>query len=497
MVLVLLSACGPSAPAQVGGGDTLVIATEVDPPSLHPFNHQNTQSNWVNRFTFATLLRFDPDTLAPTPNLVSGWSLISDTEWEFTLHPGIRFHNGETMTSADVQASIAYAQTFPEATAATSLVQEVVIVDDLTFRIITNEPSFLLPSHMATGYYSVLPRSLIEAGHDFQAEPIGAGPFRQVEYVLGERIVYEAFEDFFDPERAPRIPNVIYRFIPEDAARTIALETGEVHFLQTVNTADLPRLQGDDAIEVQTRTGLQLHFLALNHEHTDIHFDNAIVRQAIDMAIYKPDIVQAFANGFATPTYNQVHENVIGTSFEHINHFDPEGARALLAEAGIDPSEIRFQINVNNDGWRRIAEVIQAQLAQIGITVTNIEQLDMATHVTRVNGGDFQAAQTSIVLMGTHGIYMIEMVAHSNQIGGFNRSRVNNPDFDRMIETAMSTADEALATRISEELSAELNAMTLHIPLLLFDVIKAHTANLVVPEIDATGQVNFEMVYWR
>jgi len=239
-----------------------------------------------------------------------------------------------------------------------------------------------------------------------------------------------------------------------------------------------------------------MHFLALNTERTDLHFDNPIVRQAIDMAIYKPDLAMVFVDGFATPVYSQVHPGLGGTSSANINHYDPEAARALLAQAGIDPSEVSFQINVNNDGWRRMAELMQAQLRQnLGIEVHTIEQLDMATHVTKLNSGDFDAGQTSGIVQ--HGAFWWDFYAHSRNIGNFNRSRMNDPEIDRMIEAAMGTADINEANRITEEITAHLNDITLHIPLFIVDIVRAHHADLVVPFVDAAGTTHFETVYWR
>ena len=496
IMIAMLASCGPARSNVTFDRDTLIIAMEAEPASLHVFNHQNFTAAWVNLMTFATLLYLNPETNMPEPHLVEEWEIISDTVIELKLQEGIKFHNGETMTSADVKASIEYAQTYTETATYTSGVADVIVIDDLTFRIVTREPNFLIFMYMTGIYFSVLPKSLIDAGHDFHQEPIGAGPYRQIEYSPGDKIVYEAFEDYFDQTRIPRIRNVTYRIIPEGTARTIALETGDVNYLHTVNTADIPRLQNTDGITVETSPGITYHFLALNHERSNIHLNNPMVRRAIDMAINKDDLVLAFANGFGIPAYNQVHFNIPGTSSRNINRYDPEAARAVLAETGINPSEIRFQINVNNDAWRRMAEIIQSQLRrELGIEVTRIEQLDMPAHIAKVNSGDFDGAQTSYI--GYHALVFLHPVVHSTQVGGFNRSRIRNPDFDRMIEAASNTMDIYEANSILEELTAQLNEMTLHIPLVIPDIIKAYHSDLVAPGIDSRGNLQFHTAYWR
>jgi peptide/nickel transport system substrate-binding protein len=143
--------------------------------------------------------------LEPIPDLVAEWSVISDTLFEFTLHEGIFFHNGEEMTAYDVVASLEYVRTYPYARAVHASIVGWEAIDRYTFILDTGEPNAQLLNDLTHQANFIMPRSLIEAGHDFTTSPIGSGPFVFEEWRFGDSLDFSRFDDYFDGMPYPDI----------------------------------------------------------------------------------------------------------------------------------------------------------------------------------------------------------------------------------------------------------------------------------------------------
>ena len=233
----------PAQPTPVEGATgSLIIATENETPSIAPARHASTAAAFKNSMTHNGLFRIHYDTLEPLPDLVESWRAIDDTLFEFTIHQGIYFHNGDYMTAADVVASLYYVKNYPEAEIAQRSIVAAEVVDTYTLTIYTGTPNAMLFFDLAHQGNSIMPMSLIESGHDFISNPVGSGPFIFQEWRSGDSLTFTAFDNYFDTARAPRIQDITWRIIPEGASRTIALEMGEVDYVLEVATMDIPRL---------------------------------------------------------------------------------------------------------------------------------------------------------------------------------------------------------------------------------------------------------------
>ena len=514
MFMGVLAACAPAAPAgdaaapagtapaAPGAGAPLaedgtvinhiIIGTENETPTISPGRHGTLAGGFMNAMTHNGLFRQHYATLDIVPDLVESYRSITDSLWEFTLHRGVMFHNGEEMTAHDVAASLEYLRSYPYAMAFQGSVAGWEVVDNHTIRLDTGEPNALLFVDLTNHGNFVLPASLIEAGHDFTVNPIGTGPFVFEEWRTGDFLSFTAFEHYFDTARAPSISEVTWRIIPEGASRTIALEMGEIHYIVEVAAPDVPRMQDHPDIHVHLGMSTQHNHLLLNNELP--MFADINVRRAIDMAIDKEAVVIVGMDGLATPIWNQVPINFAGVSFENENTFDPEGARALLAEAGIDPGTISFDIIVSNDARRRMAEVIQANLADIGIETT-ITQTDFATFFALTTEGEYE---TSIANFTSASLltYMFAML-HRDNIGGLNRNRINNPELSRLVDQAIATVDEPARLAVIGEATSLANAYTGMVPLFQALIARAFNVNLAVPETGGAGELHINMMYWR
>ncbi|MCL2564908.1 MAG: ABC transporter substrate-binding protein [Defluviitaleaceae bacterium] len=472
-------------------GRGVVVATQNDPPSIAPGRHNATAAGFMNSMNYNGLFRTDAETLLAVPDLVASWRAVSDTVFEFMIYEGIMFHNGEIMTAHDVIASFDYVRNYPDNTPNRGSIVRYEVIDDLTIRIDTDEPNAMLFVDLVHVSNMVMPRSLIESGHDFQAQAIGSGPFVFEEWRTGDSLHHTAFENYFDQERAARIAYTIWRVIPEGASRTIALETGEVDYIVEVASPDIARLEAHPDIEVMISPGTTHNKLLMNNEIPQ--FSDYRVRRAIAMAIDMDAVLIAGMDGFAIPTNAQVPTIFIGAHEEGTYEYDPEGAVAILAELGLDPATLAFNIVASNEERRRMGEVLQANLADIGIPVT-IEMNDLATTLERQFDGNYEASfggsGFSSLLGYVHGILF------SESIGGPNRSRFRNDEIDDLIREALVTVDANARIPIYEQITRIANENTPHIPTHMSLVVRAFNANLVVPELPATGAVQMNVMYW-
>ena len=164
---------------------------------------------------------------------------------------GVLFHNGEEMTARDVKASLELCQQSLEVSQYGASTGTIEVVDDYTVKLTTDGPQAGLLSDLTHHGNFILPADLIESGHDFNAEPIGTGPYKLVTWNRGESLEFEAFDDFFGG--APAIKHITWRIIPEGSSRTMALETGEVDLIVDVETTDMNRIAENDGIDVYKR----------------------------------------------------------------------------------------------------------------------------------------------------------------------------------------------------------------------------------------------------
>ena len=245
---------------------------------------------------------------------------VSDTEWQFKLKEGVKFHNGETMTAEDVVASIQWAQGYAEVSLYNNDIVSIEAVDDLTFKITTEGPDAMLLSNLCHHGNAVVPKALIDSNHDFNTDPIGAGPYKLVKWNRGDSVEFEAFEDYF--LGAPAIKHMTWKIIPEGSSRTIALEAGEIDFIIEVEAMDGDRLKENSNVEVIEYNDTSLSWLMLNNEKPGL--DNQDVRHAINAAIDKESVVMVAYNGMASPALSQMPMNFEGATEENADVYDVE-----------------------------------------------------------------------------------------------------------------------------------------------------------------------------
>ena len=495
MLLGLLAGCSSDKGSGTGTGtkggdkDSIVIATANETPSLSPTEHNAVAGDYMNQLTYSMLFRTDMD-LKPQPHLVESYENVDESTWHFKIKEGVKFHNGDTMTADDVVASLQWAQGFAEVNLYNKNFVSISKMDDMTVEIKTDGPDAMVLSNLCHHGNAIVPKKLIDEGHDFNEDPVGSGPYKLVEWKRGDSLTFEAFEDFY--KGAPKIKNMTWKIIPEGSSRTIALEAGEIDFIVEVEAMDADRLKENSDLKVISFEHTSHNWLMLNNEKPGL--DNQNVRHAINSAIDKESVVTVAYNGLATPSWTATPSNFAGTTNENADTYDVEKAKQYLEESGVDPASVKFSIICSDDTKKRAAEVVQANLAEIGVTA-NIESMDLATYMSTVAEGNYVAAIGGYTMADT--ITYLNGVYHSKSINAANKSRLNDPEIDALIDQATATADAAEREAITSEICAKLNAICTQVPLYQPLSLRAYNANLENVEIDGAGDVRIENFSWK
>ena len=470
--------------------DSLTLAIASEPTSLNPYNHASVVSGYMNQMTYNKLFRLDTDTLEPVPELCESYENIDELTWRFKIHEGVYFHDGVEMTAEDVKASMEYARTFTESSRYTGFWESVEIVDPYTVEIKTNSPHALILNDLANGN-TIVPKHLIDEGNDFNQNPIGSGPYKYVEWVLGDCVKFVRNDNYWDEAHQPQIAEITWRAIPEGTSRTIALEAGEVDVVIDVDTNDIDRLKADEEIEVLSKAGTRMAFFGMNNEAAP--FDNENFRKAVTAAIDREAVMMVAVNGQGIVSESLNPSVFQGSSQEGVIHYDVEQAKAYLAESGIDPATVTFTCMTYTDETRRTAEVIQAYLQEIGITM-EIESLDFAAWLERLLSGDFETSvggyTASDLLTYMKGLW------HSSSIGASNLVRLRDPEIDGLIDKAMTQLDPEARTATLEEISRKINDKALFVSLYTTTVVRAYDADLQGMQVSASGGILYQDLRW-
>lgn len=364
-------AFGATGALAQGGGGTLRIGVAQGLVALDPHTSSLYSDVRVLQQIYRGLLTTDPETLAPVGDMAESWEVSEDgLVWTVRLREGLTFHDGTALTASDVVYSLNRIR--DEATGATlrsdlEPVESVEAVDDLTVRIALARPYGVLAAVLATPVWAAI---VPEEGGDLVAEPVGSGPFRFVGQIERTSISLERFEDFHDPER-PFLDAVEFVVVPDESARVAALLSGQVDLLDAVSLPLAGQVEAAPGVSLLAYESAWVDEFGMNTQRPP--FDDVRVRRAIAMAIDKEAVAQAATMGRGAVAHTMVSASSIPVEVTPLPH-DPEAARALLAEAGVEDLSFEFAPcgGTAFPHMMRAAEVIAENLRAVGIDARNV-----------------------------------------------------------------------------------------------------------------------------
>jgi ABC-type transport system substrate-binding protein len=375
----------PDPAAKAGGSITITYKDDV--ATLDPAIGYDWQNWSMIKSLFDGLMDYVPGTTTLRPGLAESYE-VSDDGLTFTFHlrAGVKFHNGREMTAEDVKysldrvtnpatqspgagffGSIKGFDTMSDGSA-TSL-EGVEVVDPLTVRITLSRPDATFLHVMALNFASVVPKEAVdEAGADFGKKPVGTGAFKLAEWTIGQRLVFEKNADYWR-EGVPYLDSVVFEVGQEPIVALLRLQQGEVDVPgDGIPPAKFQEVMADPAQAERVVEGGQLHtgYITLNVGIAPL--DKLAVREAINMAINKERITQII-NGRAVPATQPLPPSMPGYTEGYGGYaYDPAGAKAKLAEAGLADGFATELYVMNTDPNPRIAQAIQQDLKEVGIT---------------------------------------------------------------------------------------------------------------------------------
>jgi dipeptide transport system substrate-binding protein len=461
---------------------TLVYCSEGSPENFTPALNTTGTSFDAARPVYDKLTQFARGSTQVEPGLAESWTVSPDGKvFTFKLRKGVKFHSGPNgfkptrdFNAEDVLFSInrQWKADHPYAKvsggkydyfADMGLNDDLVSVeapDPMTVKLTLKRPNVTMLANLAMDFASIHSAEYADLlakqnkKEQFDQAPVGTGPFSFVAYQKDAVIRYKANKDYWGEKAL--VDDLVYAITTDPTARYSKLKAGECHFVIAPRPADLPEMQKDASLKLINQPGLNIAYWAFNTQKPP--FDKKEVRQALSMAIDKAAIVRDVYLGAG-----QGAKNLIPPTLWSYNEavkeypFDPAKAKYMLAKAGVKaPLEIDLWYmpvqRPYNPNAKRIAEMMQADLAKVGVNAKLVtyewgeyrKRMQQGEHITGMLGwtGDNGDPDNFFFLRG----------CDAARPGGQNLSKWCNKAFDDRLEKARTIADVKERTKLYQEM---------------------------------------------
>ena len=452
-------AAAQQAPATPEYGGSYVAGSIGEPSNLVPMLASDSASSDIDELLFVPLLKYDKD-LVIQPWGAESFEVLDDGRLiKFTLHPGIRWTDGEEMTAEDVEFTykLMIAPKTPTAYAESyKLVKEFRVTGRYTFEVAYDQP---YARALSSWMLSPLPKHLFEGENlldtKYSRQPVSNGPYVLKQWDAGSRLVLEANPDYF--KGRPYFDRVVYRIIPDLATQFLELKAGNLDIMGVTPQQYLFQTKGPEWDENFRKYSYQA--FGYGYLGWNLHrpmFADARVRRALAHAIDKEAVVKGVLLGQGTPIIGPYKPGTYwyNDKIEDYSH-DPEKAKALLAEAGWTDSDgdgvldkdgkpFAFTIltNQGNDQRIKTATIIQDNLKRIGVQA-KVRTVEWAAFLKEfIDKGNFDA-----LVMGWTTIIDPDLynVWHSSKAvpGGLNFIGYKNAELDGLLDKGRHLVDRA------------------------------------------------------
>lgn len=469
----LLTGCGNKIEMD---GDTLVYGSG-DYTAINPALYEHGE---INLLLFAGLTAHDGDNKV-VPGLAESWKFDKDTNtYSFTLREGLTFHDGDDLTAEDVKFTIdaimdpdngsENASNFED-------IKEIKVIDDTHIDIVLTAPNTAMPDYLTIG---ILPKHILEGQDmttsDFNQNPVGAGPYKLVSWDMGQSIVMEKFEGYYQGE--PKIGKVVFKIVEDTDARAMQLESGELNFAQIT-----PKAEATFA----DKEGFKVYSMATSDYRGILYnFNNEFFKKhrelpaALSYAIDREAIIDSVLLGHGQVAYSPLQAGPYNNENIEKYTYNPAKAQSLLEAEGWaknadgiyekDGETLSFTINCGQGDQVRIdmANICAQNLNDIGadVKVEVPAEVDWAGQDTYLIGwgSPFDPDDHTYKVFGTD--------------KGANYSCYSNSEVDRLLTEARQTDDDAERKVLYAQFQEELAADPAYTFIAYIDAIYAGTANI-------------------
>jgi dipeptide transport system substrate-binding protein len=462
---------------------TLVFCSEGSPENFYPGVNTTGTSFDGNEPIYNRIVEFERGGTKVVPGLAEKWEISEDgTVYTFNLRRGAKWHNTSRafkptrdFNADDIMFTIErmwkedhpfFRVTSPNHSYFTDmgfpkLLKSVEKVDDYMIRITLNQPEAPFLANLAMPFAAIQSKeyadAMLKAGtpERIDQEPIGTGPFSLLQYQRDAIIRYRAFPDYWGGRA--KIDDLVYSITPDASVRWAKLQKGECHVMPYPNPADLDAIRKDPNVTLLDQPGLNVGYLAYNTQKKP--FDDVRVRKALNMAINKKAIIDAVYLSSGVPAKNPIPPSMWSyNDGVKDDPYDPEAAKKALAEAGF-PNGMETDLwampvqRPYNPNARRIAELMQADLAKIGVKA-EIKSFEWGEYRKRLQAGEHQTGMLGWT--GDNGdpdnfLHTLLGCASAQSASGSNIAKFCHQPYDELVLKAKRTSDQAERTKLYEQ----------------------------------------------
>ncbi|MCI9104934.1 MAG: glutathione ABC transporter substrate-binding protein [Lachnospiraceae bacterium] len=476
------SAAGGSTAAPAAGGETqaqaeiaqgasvsqetdIVAAVNVDFTTMDPMDTSDTLSGGIQRMISDSLFGFD-DNMGIVPMLATGYEANDEaTEFTITLREGISFTDGTPWNADAALANFAKwddeSLGLKRTTFLCNVLDSFEKLDDYTIKVKLTEPFGAFISNLAHPACVIMCPKTIEAGVEACARnPVGTGQYKFVEWIEGDHLTLELNKDWWGydadicggtalADADAGFKTITFKPVPESATRVAMIQSGDAQLIWPIPTESVSVLESDPNVASFQGDGIVVRYFMMNTQKAP--FNDVRVRQAIDYAINKEAYIQVVKNGLAIPA-----TSIIGPAVQYYKGndprpYDPEKAKALLAEAGYPDGFTTSVMYANTTANQKQVEFLKQQLEQVGINL-ELNGLESAVVNQKVQDTDAPGAEAEVECYvigwspstgdadwGIRPLVAIE----SEPPMSYNICYFENEELEGYIKTGLESADDA------------------------------------------------------
>jgi len=432
----------------------LVFGKSADARLLDPGCMDENNSVMIANNVFESLLAFKPGTTQLVPCLAKSLPTFSKDKLEisFTLRQGVKFHDGTSMDADAVIFSLLrqndktnpFNQYGPwkfwssKGWSATDkgpgLIKNIIKIDNSTVKVILNRPDQSIVYNFALFFTNIVsPTAALKLGPEFKNHPVGTGPFRFVEWIKDDHIALKRFDGYWGNK--PHLDGIIFKVFPDEQARILALQKGQADMIDSTGPEGMKTIEADPKLKLQPGEILGLGWLAMNCETGP--FADKRLRKAVCYAIDRNQILTSVYGKTGVKNILPTPENLWGFDKSIPDYpYSPEKAKALIKATGIPtPIKINFIYfpawRPYNPSGKRIAEIVQAQLKEVGIEAA-LKTFDFGTYWDTLDAGKFDLGMNGWNGQPDPDDYLFNMFTE----GYLNESRWKNKEYIDLVTKA-------------------------------------------------------------
>ncbi len=447
---------------------TFIFCSEGSPSSFNPQLVTDAPSNVVANAIYNRLVEFEPGVTGIVPRLVESWVISKDNlEYTFKIRKDVKFHKTSyftptrNMNADDVLFSFNRQRLATHPYNAVSgghyeyfksmgmdqTIKDVIKLDDYTVKFTLSKPEASFLSNLAMEFSSILSAEYGDKllnqkiPQQMDVEPIGTGPFLFQKYEKDSIIRFAANPNYVFG--ASPLDKLVFVITPDASVRTQKVKTGECHLIAEPSPADYEQFVNDKNLKITSKSGMNIGFLTFNV--TKKPFDNLLVRKAVTHALNRQSYIDAIFMGFGVVAKSPLPPTVWGYNETLSDYeYNPKKAKDILREAGY-PEGFTTELwalpvarPYNPDG-KKMAEMMQADLAQIGIKA-KIVTYDWPTYLAKTKNGEHAMAQLGWNSdNGDPDNFLYTLLSCDAVANGGNRARWCDEKFNALVTQAKFT----------------------------------------------------------